>query len=396
MSQQGDGFRGDLDRYAQALADAGAQSDTSIQGTDRGPLGWWLRLTAPDAPPASAPFETREWARRGRLVSVLLLAFLVIEAAALWLYVIVDDDHPTMKLALLVALGLALVAALLNRIGEVPWAGFLMVALADLPAVGIPATAIGGQLDVLHLGALYLLAGSELVAASVLIPGIVFFVAAANSAIIIALLDFMPHTDALGTVLASNNAPQAYAGPIAMQLIVALVSFLWARSALMALRRADRAEELAMLERREIERTREVEEGVQQLLAIHVRMANGDFSARVPPMRNASLWRIGVSLNNLIARFSRLAQVDHLLSQTRSEAHRLSEALLAQRMGLRPVLPAPSGTPLDEVIAALSDAPASPAPPDPFAPGSSPGRNDPYPPPGWPPPYPGSGSGPIG
>ena len=373
-----------------------------MQGTDSGPLGWWLRLTAPATPPASAPFEAREWARRGRLVSVLLLAFLVIEAAALWLYVIVDDDHPVMKIALLIALGLVLTAALLNRMGEVAWAGVLMVALADLPAIGIPATAFGGQMDVLHLGALYLLAGSELVAASVLAPATVFFVAAANSAIIVGLIDYMPHTPALDTVLASNNGPQAYAGPIAMQLIVALVAFLWARSALMALRRADRAEELAALERREIERTREVEDGVQQLLAIHVRMANGDFNARVPAMRNASLWRIGVSLNNLIARFARLAQVERLLNQTRGEAHRLAEVLIAQRMGLRPALPPPSGTPLDEVITALSGAPASPTPPDYSGTGSYPTRNDmghmndmSPPLPGWPPPFPGSG-GPTG
>jgi hypothetical protein len=392
MSQQGDGVRGDFDQYAQTQADGAARSDAIIPGTDGGPLGWWLRLTSPATPPASAPFEAREWARRGRLVSVLLLAFLFIEAAALWLYVIVDDDHPAMKIALLVALGLALTAALLNRMGEVAWAGVLIVALADLPAVGIPATAIGGQLDVLHLGALYLLAGSELVAASVLAPATVFFMAAANSAIIIGLIDYMPHTPALDAVLASNNGPQAYAGPIAMQLIVALVAFLWARSVLMALRRADRAEELAALERREIERTREVEEGVQLLLAIHVRMANGDFNARVPPMRNASLWRIGVSLNNLIARFARLAQVDYLLNQTRAEAHRLAEILLAQRMGLRPALPPPSGTPLDEVITALSGAPASPAPPGYSGLGSYPTHNDMSPsPPGWPPPFPGTG-----
>lgn len=339
-------------------------------------LDWWLRLTAPATPPASARFETREWARRGRLVSVLLLAFLAIEAGALWLYVVVDDDHPLMKVALLAALGVALLAALLNRMGEVAWAGLLLVALADLPAVGIPATAFGGRLDVLHLGALYLLTGSELVSASVLAPASVFVVALVNSAIVVALLAFMPHTPALAAILATNNAPQAYAGPIALQLIVAIVAFLWARSALTALRRADRAEELAALERREIERGHEIEEGVRQLLEVHVRMANGDFSARVPLARNAPLWRIGVSLNNLIARFARLADVDALLARTRGEARRLAEAVVAWRAGQRPDWPAPSGGPLDEVIAALSGAPASyprglSSRPSPYPPGPS-------------------------
>ncbi len=329
--------------------------------TDWAPLGWWMRLTAPVTPPASASFERREWARRGRQVSVLLLAFLCIEAGALWLYVVVDDDHPLMKVALLVALVVALTAAALNRMGSVGMAGTLLVALADLPAVGIPATAFGGRLDVLHLGALYLLTGSVLVAASVLAPVSVFVVAALNSGIVVALLALMPQTPDLAAVLSSNNGPQAYSGPIAFQFIVALVAFLWARSALTALRRADRAEEVAELERREIERAHEVEEGVQQLLAVHVRMANGDFSARVPPVRNAPLWRIGVSLNTLIARLARLAEIERLLGQTRSEARRLAEALAARRMGQRAAWPSPSGTPLDEVIVALGDASTSPA-----------------------------------
>ncbi len=363
-----------------------------------GALEWWVRLTAPATPPASASFERREWARRGRLVSVLLLAFLGIEAGALWLYVVVDDDHPLMKVALLVALLVALAVAALNRMGSVAWAGALLVALADLPAVGIPATAFGGRLDVLHLGALYLLAGSVLVAASVLAPVSVFVVAAANSVIVVALLALTPRTPELAAVLVSNNGPQAYAGPIAMQLIVALVAFLWARSALMALRRADRAEELAELERREIERAHEVEEGVRQLLAIHVRMANGDFSARVPPVRNAPLWRIGVSLNNLIARFARLAEVDLALRRTRSEAHLLAETVMARRAGQRPAWPEPSGTPLDELLAALSGESASPTAPrspsldERLSPGPQAGQNEPYPPlPDWRAPFAGSG-----
>ncbi|HEX9036570.1 MAG TPA: hypothetical protein VF808_06215 [Ktedonobacterales bacterium] len=354
----------------------GDHGEMARRDADWGPLGWWLRLTAPQTPPASAWFEARERARRGRLVSVLLLAFLAIEVAALWLYVVVDDDHPLMKVALLVALAVAGAAVALNRIGEVAWSGALLVALACLPAVGIPATAIGGQLDVLHLGSFYLLAGSVLVAGSVLPPLSVFPVAAINSGAVVALLALMPRTAALSAVLASNNGPQAYAGPIALQVVVALIAYLWATSTLDALRRADRAEEIAALERREVERAHEVEEGVQELLTVHVRLANGDFSARVPPVRNAPLWRIGVSLNTLVARFARLAEAERALAQSQVETRRLAAALVARRMGLPAPWPNPTGAPLDEVIAALSGAapsapPASPIPPERSAPSSA-------------------------
>src|SRR5206468_2949691 len=115
-------------------------------------------------------FAAREWARRGRLLSVLLLAYLVVLLGAFYQYGIVDDDHPTMLLALGVALGLAVLAGVLNRSQMVVGAGLIMVLLAELPLVGTLATAKGGNLDVLHLSAFYLVVGAELVAASVLAP----------------------------------------------------------------------------------------------------------------------------------------------------------------------------------------------------------------------------------
>ncbi|MEO7000161.1 MAG: hypothetical protein ABI068_00020, partial [Ktedonobacterales bacterium] len=135
--------------------------------------------------------------------------------------------------------------------------------------------------------------------------------------------------------------------------IVAVVAYLWVRSSLDALRRADRAEELAELERREIERNRELEQGVRDLLSVHVQLANGNFNARVPQIANMMLWQIGSSLNNLIGRLSRLAQAEFQLRRTVEETHRLGEALRALLAGRAPIWPAPSGAPTDEVIEPL-------------------------------------------
>jgi hypothetical protein len=147
------------------------------------------------------------------------------------------------------------------------------------------------------------------------------------------------------------------AGPIALQLIVALVSYLWVRSAQDALRRIDRAEEIALLERREVERTRDLKEGVQQLLAVHVQLANGNFNTRVPAVRNRDLWQIGNSLNNLIARLASFRQsASHMqitLQQTAQEAQRIAQAVYANSTGRSGQWPAPSGTPLDVILEAL-------------------------------------------
>jgi hypothetical protein len=336
------------------------------------PLSRLVGLVAPPTPPTSADFATRERARRGRLAGVLLLAFTLIELAALVQFTVVDDDHPYMKMTLVACLLLTVVVGALNRLGWSVAAALLLVALADLPLAAIPATAIGGKFDTVDLGALYLAAGSLLVAASVLEPWSVFLVAALNCALMAALMLGMPHTEAFNQLLASNNAQQAFAGPLLMQAVVALVAFVWARSVLMALRRADRAEEIAALQQREAQRTHDLEQGVRELLAAHVQIANGNFQARVPAIRNPLLWQIGSSLNNLMARFGRLAQMEFLLHRTEQEAHRLAESIRMARAGGRPLWPAPTGAPLDEVITALTDAPPSAPPPSHGAPAPDP------------------------
>lgn len=342
------------DPYPERELDYTARATTSARR--RSPIGWWTALTAPAEKSVGADFTTRERIRRGRLASVLLLALLVILLGALWQYLIVDDDHPAMKIVLLVALGLVVAAGLLNRAGNVTAAGLLLVVLADLPLAAVPATALEGRVDVLALESFYLLAGSVLVSASLLAPWSVFLVALVNSGLIFATIYSLPHTPALDQLLASNNAQQALIGPVLMLLIVAVVAYLWAQSTLSALRRADRAEEIAALEQREAEHTAELEEGVQQLLAVHVQLANGNFNVRAPTVRNRMLWQIGSSLNNLIGRLARLAQADFVLRRTQEEARHLAGVVQAQRGGRQVVWPVPSGTPLDDVIVALGGA----------------------------------------
>lgn len=365
LSREGQ-THGGSESASERLAGASASGFRLVEG--------WRRLVAPPAVPASASFAERERARRGLLAGGLLLALLVIEVGALFQFVVVDDDHPAMKVALGIALALSAVAAALNRSGRVTAAGLLLIALADLSLVSIPATAIGGRFDIVDLGALYLTAGSVLVAASTLAPWSVFPVAAINSALMLLIVVVMPHTTAVDQLIASNNAQQAFSGPLLMQAIVAFVAYFWAQSVLTALRRADRAEEVAELERREVERTRELEQGVRELLAVHVQLANGNFQARSVPIRNQLLWQIGNSLNILIGRLARLAQVDFLLRRTESEAQRVAEAIRVMRSGRQPVWPTSSGTPLDVVVVALTaPSPGVPGasaepPPYPFAP----------------------------
>jgi hypothetical protein len=317
-------------------------------------LGWWYWLVALPEPGPGATLRERERTRRARLVAIFLLAFVHIGAGGLFQYVVVDNDHPFMIALLIVAFAIMVLIGGLNRIGRLTLAGLLMVALADISLPAIPAT---GAVDLQHLGALYLCVGSLLVAASVLPAWTVFPLAFANCAAILGIISFLPHSAAFDAVLRSNDAQQIVAGPLLMQFIVAIVAFLWAYSMLNALRRADRAEEIAILEQRELDRQAELEEGVRQLLEVHVRLANGDFQARAPGMRNPLLWSVGNSLNILIARLSKTARADAVLRREEEEAKRLADAIYLARKGQEPNWPAPAGAPLDIVLEALHSRP---------------------------------------
>ncbi|HEX5546247.1 MAG TPA: hypothetical protein VFX24_02500 [Ktedonobacterales bacterium] len=339
-----------------------AASTALTQGTSNyygGPFGWWFRLSVPPEPPASADFATRDRARRGRLGGAVLfgLFFLMILA------IFIGLGDPASLISALIGLGSVVVAMILNRSGFVNIAGLIMVALPALVIViailgaSFPTPGVEPGLDYLYLPLFDLLVISEVIAASLLAPAGVLFVMVAIIGFTVGDLLLQQHVHALDPLFASSDGLlQLFARPIAFQLVVGLIGFLWARNTVQSIRRADRAEELAELERRELDRTHELEEGVRQLLAVHVHLANGDFNVRAPAIRNSLLWQIGSSLNNLVARLGRLAQADFVLRRTQEEANRVTEAIYMLNSGRQPIWPAPSNTPLDRLVDVLRGA----------------------------------------
>jgi hypothetical protein len=329
-------------------------------GRSNSRLGWWYWLVALPEPRLGASLRERERTRHAHLIAIFLLAFVFIEAGGLFQFVVIDNDHPFMIALLATAFAIMILIGGLNRTGHLTLAGLLMVALADISLPSIPAT---GAVDLQHFGALFLSVGSLLVAASVLPAWTVFPLGIANCAVVLGIISFLPHSAAFDAVLRSNDAQQILAGPLLMQFIVAIVAYLWAQSMFNALKRADRAEEIALLEQRELDRQAELEEGVRQLLEVHVRLSNGDFQARSSGLRNPLLWSVGNSLNILIARLSRTAQADLMLQREQEEAKRLADAIHLARNGQQPHWPTPSGVPLDIVVEALRSRPLTVAAP---------------------------------
>lgn len=349
------GWNGEANR--EAGLDSGREGEQSAGLLPlREPLRWWYHHFAPPEPPVGAPFAQREAVRRGQLASGLMLCLLVLAPVG---FVSGLGDVPTMVIVT-AAFVANICAILLNRGGRVNLAGGILVAIVTLSLMGSPLTAPNGHLDMLYVPVFDLLIFPVLITAAILPPLMVFPVALLNALFVVGDVLLQPKSATFQALLNSRGdvSYDVYlimARPIVLFFVVAVVAFLWARNVGVALRTADRADELAELRAREATRTHELEEGVRQILAVHVQLANGDFSARVPMMRNALLWKVGVSLNNVIGRMGRLAQADFALRRTRDESQRLVEAINAWQEG-RPVRwPAPSGTPLDAVIESLRD-----------------------------------------
>ena len=239
-----------------------------------------------------------------------------------------------------VVLGLVLcaVALLFNQMGKVTVVSILLITVVAL-GCGLMLLTTPMGLDVSDLPTFDLLVVSELIAVSLLTPISVFPVAISNVVFIAADLLLQPRTPGLQMMLTSSMGFNAVAQPISLQIVVAVVSYIWVRSALRAMARADRAEEIAELQqreaelqRREAERQQHLDAGIQHLSQVLVKAANGDRTARAQMNQDNMLWRVGNSLNLLLTRLMRIGQIEQENKRLRAELTRVKEVQHMERM----------------------------------------------------------------
>jgi len=311
-----------------------------------GPLAVWHSLTAPHEQDGRGTFDDRERVRRGRLLSTIALGFL----AVILIGLPIGLSDPGTLISILGAFVLTLLVLLLNRAGWVTAAGLLFVIIAEGQFIFTILSAPDGKLDVVYIPLYSLLAFGLLIAVSVLPPYMVFVVAVANTVFVIADVNYQPATKAMQAILDSPDRYTIIAQPVGLYVITSVVAYLWVRSTTAAIRRADRAEEIAALEHTLADQKRQLDVGIQQILQTHVRAANGDYSARAPLGQDNLLWQIASSLNNLLSRLQRSGQDSYLLQRVTEEARRLAAAIDDAQAGRKPIWPVPTGTPIDLIL----------------------------------------------
>lgn len=318
------------------------------------PPNWWLRLTSWGWNRQLVSVEEREQARRSRLASWLILGLLVFELLLLPAGAKISTTFVAVVIALI---GTLMVAFFLNRAGYVNAGGIVLAILFCAALVGAVVGSPGGFLDTIYLPAYDLFViPVALVAALVRPRSVTFFVTLGCVLIIIADFYLQPltvHGD-LAHWLAIEGPVPLLARPIALLTFVGILSYLVTRSTDDAIRRADRAEEIARLEGLVVDQKRALDLGVEQLAQSFIRAANGDYSVRVNIPRQNPLWSLGAQMNTFVQRLQQAGQASFELERTRQEAYRLAAALDDWRAGRMPLWPAPSGTVIDAIIQRLS------------------------------------------
>lgn len=348
-----------------------SERDTSV-------LRWWYRLTAPKLVTTDTNLQARELSRLGRLTSATLLIVILLVLAAEPVAIFGPDK--SLIFILLIPVAIDIIALIFNRLGKITTAGVLVIIGIEVGLVlSILGPALGrGGLTTYLLPQFDLMVQAEFVAITLLRPKSVFLMAFLHCAFIVGGVLFLPHSAEFIPILAGNEY-EIFLRPITLQIIVAFVTYLWVTSAQQAVKRADRAEVIAALERREVERQQEelalkqqLEEGIQQILQTHVQVSNGNFSARVPLNQANILWRISYSLNNVLSRLQSLNHAEQELQRAKAETARLTEAIHQARLG-HPFRLERTGTHLDPLILELmssaslsSQASQRPSPSNPF------------------------------
>jgi hypothetical protein len=175
-------------------------------------------------------------------------------------------------------IGLLLIV-LLNRKGFVTTAGVFMVALVIAATMGSVVGSPDYAVHLVDLPTYDFLVIAIVLGASVLPRSSAFIIAAVNIAAMYVDLIFQGKSKDLLDAMSMLSLPTIAGRPVVIQVITALIAFLWARGMDEAVRRADRVEELRAIELRFVEaeaaRAEQVEEFVQEMIKAISMLANG-------------------------------------------------------------------------------------------------------------------------
>ena len=311
------------------------------------PLGWWYRLSAPDD---GNEVSSEGVIPRSKLASILLLITLIGIIAFVPAALTSDDMHvlpPVIGMFVVICF-----AVFLNKRGKVTLAGIFIVGSFDIALIFSLLSYPHFTLTQNAVPIYDMFVLSDIIAISLLPVNSILFISFFHSVFMLADIILQPHTPDL-QVLVNQTAYSFMIRPLTIQIVVALITFLWVRNTMKAMERANKAELIAELEHTIALQRKELDEGIQQILYTLVQAANGNLNVRAPLAQQNVLWQVGVGLNTLLARLQRANQSERELQQIKLEIRRLIITVHEVKGRPTPLWLSPGGTELDVLISEL-------------------------------------------
>jgi hypothetical protein len=316
-------------------------------------LAWWYRFSLPKREPDTTPAE-RERTRYARLTSAFSLVIFVLGSITVT-YGVLTSINPAAPVIEVIAFACILAALACNKLGFNIAAALLLILNINIDSVGNLLT---NPLDPVFVPILCTLVISVVLAGSLMPPVYALIVTAFNCLVIVFISIYQQHSPAYDHWLSVGYGSLLIALPIALQLIVGVVTYAIMNNLIATIRRADRAEEIVALQReivdfqrRRVEEQQQLEQGIATIAQAYSAIANGDLEARVQVPPESILWQVVAPLNTLLNRAQNWkANADQWEKTLVAIRYVRQELQRARSQQAPPAFPHPTETPVDLLI----------------------------------------------
>ena len=334
---------------------------TSIQRSTMDRLfGWWYAISTPSPVSEDAPLHEREFMRKTKFTSIVLLIEII---ESFTVFILPLNKDVAFVTPVIISVAMLIIGVFLNRHGRVQAAGVLIWITINLGMyVAFTSAGLHGLSSISILN-FFTLVHPDLIAISLLPAPMATLIGIANCLYTILALTFLPKAPDLLQQFSTPNIITIFYQPLYVQTVVVLINILWVSSHSQQTKRADKAEEvnkltqaLALQQQNELQEKQQLEQDIQRIVAVHMQVANGNYSARVPLdqiSHSNVLWSIAGSLNTLLARFQRRDQETQQLQRTEQAIYQtLQHIQLAKKQGM-PIHLQRTRTLLDALLAEM-------------------------------------------
>ncbi|HCI79769.1 MAG TPA: hypothetical protein DHW02_08770 [Ktedonobacter sp.] len=315
----------------------------------------WYNISLPKREPDTTP-EQRERTRYAQLTSSFLLLVFVLYLLVAPFMIFDSPRSPSSPPIAYGMLAFLLASFVLGRIGRQIASAICIIGYVFLVVIGPLVT---NPLDptlvpLLHtLVIAIILAGALMPPVAALIAGL----CSALASVFITVVPILPRTPAYQQMLNQQLYTVSLVLPLSIQITVAVVTFVIMRNLIRAIRRADRAEEIAQLRQEIVKQTQvraneqeQLAEGIAVIAQVHARIANGDMHARVPLNADNVLWQVAVPLNNLLNRLQGSKEKADQFDRMSIAIHQLQQQMELARLRGQAVQFPRTGTLLDAIL----------------------------------------------